>query len=90
VGVLIGECGGLVSDAVAAGLKEKSGRVLTDFILIPGVEPRRPAGYAWSDIGRGLEGGAGNADVLFGSRMGKLKLGLGSNSMGPAWDCWRR
>lgn len=89
MGVLTGECGGLVSDAAAAGLKEKSGSVLTDFILIPGVEPRRPTGYAWSDMGRGLGGDEDDADVLSGSRVGKLKSGLGSSSIGPALDCWR-
>ena len=51
VGAANGECGG-VADAGPevplgpAGLNEKSGSVLTDFCLIPGVEPRRPAGYA--------------------------------------------
>jgi hypothetical protein len=49
VGVLsgeFGECGGLVSAVVPAGLKEKFGSALTDFILTAGDEPRRPVGYA--------------------------------------------
>jgi len=82
-----GECGGLVSAGAApAGLKEKSGSALTDFILIAGDEPRRAVGYAWSDIGRELDAGAVEASVLSGSRMGKLKSGFGSSSIGPPFD----
>lgn len=81
-----GECGGLVSAVAAAGLKEKSGSALTDFILVPGVEPRRAVGYALSDIGRALDSGGDEASVLSGSRIGKLKSGFGSSSMGPPFD----
>ena len=84
VGVLngeCGECGGLVSAVAAAGLKEKSGSALADFILMPGVEPRRPVGYACSDIGRAWDAGVDEARVLSGSRMGKLNSGFGSSSM---------
>lgn len=79
--------GGLLAPA---GLKEKSGRALTDFCLDPGVEPRRPAGYVWSDIGRVLDADAASGDVLSGPRMGKVKSGLGRSSMGPALEGRRR
>jgi hypothetical protein len=69
-----------------AGLKEKSGSALADFILDPGVEPRRPVGYAWSDIGRALEAGADAASMWSGSRMGKLKSGFGRSSIWPPLD----
>lgn len=56
VGMVVGESGGVpvVSLAGAAGLKEKSGSAETDFCRVPGVEPRRPAGYACSDRGRAV------------------------------------
>lgn len=75
-----------------AGLKEKSGRALTDFSLIPpGVEPRRAAGYACMAVGRGFEV-AGSEDVRS-VRIGNVKSGFGRgldmSSVGLELD-WRR
>lgn len=87
-----GECGGevpVVGAAEPAGLKENSGSALTDFCLWCGIEPRRPVGYGWSDIGRGFDG-AGPEEATSGPRMGKENSGLGMSSTGPALDCWRR
>ena len=91
VGVVDGECGGVVVAGGArvpgAGLNEKSGRALTDFCLEPpGAEPRRPAGYACSDIGRAFEAHAGSEDDASGPRWGKLKSGFGMSSIGPVLD----
>ena len=84
-----GECGGevpVLGFAAPAGLNENSGRALTDFCLWCGIEPRRAAGYAWSDIGRPLMG-IGSEEVASGPRMGKENSGLGMSSTGPALDC---
>lgn len=96
VGVVVnGECGGVVvavvvaggARVVAAGLKEKSGRALTDFCLEPpGAEPRRPVGYACSDIGRAFGAYAGSECDASGPRWGKLKSGFGMSSIGPALE----
>lgn len=90
VGVVNGECGGVVATGgarvAAAGLKEKSGRALTDFCRNPGAEPRRPVGYACSDIGRVLGTGTGSEGKVSGPRCGKVKSGLGMSSMSPALE----
>lgn len=79
------------ASVAAAGLKEKSGRALTDFCRgQPGAEPRRPVGYACSDIGRPFDAYAGAEDGSSGLRWGKLKSGLGMSSMGPALEALRR
>lgn len=87
-----GDWGGLPSAggcALPAGLKEKSGRALPDLSLIPaGVEPRRAVGYDCIAVGRGFEV-AGSEEVRS-ARIGKVKSGLGSSSMGPVLDWWRR
>lgn len=91
-GVAIGDIGGEVAVVagveVPAGLKLKSGNALIDLPLA-WAEPRRPVGYAWSDIGRALVVGVG-AEVDSGSRMGKEKSGFGSSSMGPFCEGRRR
>lgn len=89
---LAGDCGGegsFVGFAAPAGLKEKSGRALMDFCLRCGMDPRRPCGYAWSDIGRPVVG-AGSEEAVSGARMGNENSGLGMSSMGPALGCCRR
>jgi hypothetical protein len=94
-GNAVGDSCGEVAVAVAggadgpAGLKLKSGRALIDLPLA-WAEPRRPVGYAWSDIGRALAEGAGVDEAVSGSRMGKEKSGFGVSSMGPVWDGRRR
>jgi hypothetical protein len=87
-GSVEGECGGevpVLGCGVPAGLKENAGRALTDFCLMCGMDPRRPVGYAWSDIGREFDG-VGSAVVVSDPRIGNEKSGLGSSSMGPALE----
>lgn len=67
--------------AAAEGLKEKSGKGIaeTDFCL----EPRRPEGYAWRDIGRAPDEGVGSGEASE-YRWGKEKSGFAISSTGPA------
>jgi hypothetical protein len=53
------------------------------------MEPRRPVGYAWSDMGREVVG-VGSEEDVSGPRMGNENSGLGSSSMGPALEGCRR
>lgn len=88
VGSIFGDRGGdgdLSGCAAPAGLKEKTGRALTDFCLWCGIDWRRPAGYDCSDIGRVLVCGS-EMDASDG-RMGKEKSGFGRSSTGPAVEC---
>lgn len=83
-----GDCGGdvpVLGCAAPDGLKEKAGRAFMDFLRWWGMDPRRPVGYAWRDIGRVLEG-VGSEEEVSGPRMGNENSGLGMSSMGPALD----
>jgi hypothetical protein len=53
------------------------------------MEPRRPVGYAWRDIGR-EDVGVGSEEAVSGPRMGKEKSGFGRSSMAPAFEGCRR
>jgi hypothetical protein len=46
-------------------------------------------GYAWSDIGLDAVG-VGSEEDVSGPRIGNENSGLGSSSMGPALEGWRR
>lgn len=85
-GRALGDCGGEAPVDVCevpAGLNENAGKAFTDFCRWCGMEPRRPVGYAWRDMGRGL---LEESEEAAGPRIGKEKSGLGSSSTGPALE----